>query len=96
MMNWILEGKKWKGEYRILIAGVTGGDNELLTQTVLLFLVAATVEALNGVFYSQEYGDSYGNYGQQLLNPHLLQLHPPLILCGNFHHSYSASGFAHP
>jgi len=65
----------------MLGAGVTVGDNELFTQTVLLFLVATAVEALNGVSISQEYGDSYGQCGQEPLDPH-----PPFIVILNCVH----------
>lgn len=74
--------------YRIFGTGVTGGDNELLAQRGLLFLVATTaVEAENEVSISEEYGECYGESEEEPLNPH----HPPNastcgpLLCCNSH-----------
>jgi len=88
--------KDWR--YRIFGTGVTGGDNELLAQSGLLFLVAtAAVEAENVVSVSEEYGECYGESGEEPLNPH----HPshastcdPLLRC-NSHSLYIASRFHH-
>jgi len=74
--------------YRIFGTGVTEGDNELLAQSGLLFLVATTaVEAENGVSVSDQYGECYGESEEEPLNPH----HPsnastcdPLLRC-NYH-----------